>query len=496
MTDIAYLVKSAVVRRVVVVVIALVLGWLGIGRVHAQTQDANCTNSSFYGDQSTRCGSAAIAHQQAEAAVKQRLTDVGVAGVPYFYSDVASNAFWPNGRRVQYRAKDLSGNVLAQVYGHAMRDYDNDNKCPSGKVWNEASHTCWTDCTVPKHYDDTFRPPNGSLACDANSITDRSDGCEVVYLGNADGTYSADRTLQHCDANNYTCGSGYYYSVGLNVCAPIEPEQCPTGTTEVDGVCTKRDTCPDGMKLTPTGTCKPDENTCPAGKTKAPDGSCVDNSCPAGQIKGADGTCKKDANGDGQEDAEKSFSGGDSCSTPPACNGDPILCGSARIQWRIDCNTRTKVNISGGSCSAVPICTGEKCNAMEYAQLLQQWRGTCALEKLAEGQKAGGGSCGEGKPDADCSGLPDVLENGGAAVPDKDPTVDDGESSTAIWSQVDKAGWLGGGSCPGLPTFSFQGFQYDFGTIICQQGDVLGGLLYLFGLVCAAGIIGRAAAGG
>lgn len=54
-----------------------------------------------------------------------------------------------------------------------------------------------------------------------------------------------------------------------------------------------------------------------------------------------------------------------------------IMCGQARIQWRIDCNTRKDIKISGGSCDAVPICTGKNCNAMEYAQLLMQWRTSC-----------------------------------------------------------------------------------------------------------------------
>src|SRR5690606_40343439 len=107
--------------------------------------------------------------------------------------------------------------------------------------------------------------------------------------------------------------------------------------------------------------------------------------CGEGMAKGKDGTCKADANKDGIPDADqdpdnpdnnedgKKFSGGDNCNAPPACAGDPIMCGQARIQWRIECNTRKHANVEGGACDRMPICTGDGCKPVEYAQLIQQW---------------------------------------------------------------------------------------------------------------------------
>ncbi len=72
------------------------------------------------------------------------------------------------------------------------------------------------------------------------------------------------------------------------------------------------------------------------------------------------------------------------------------MCGQARIQWRIDCNTRKNLTVTGGRGCGMdpPICTGEKCDALEYAQLLQQWRTACATEALR-----GVGGTGTGQPD-------------------------------------------------------------------------------------------------
>ena len=101
-----------------------------------------------------------------------------------------------------------------------------------------------------------------------------------------------------------------------------------------------------------------------------PDGKCLpgDGQCAAGEVRGPDGTCKKDGDGDGQPDDpgdKDTFAGGDDCSVPPSCGGSPIMCGQARIQWRIDCNTRKNRNIAGGTCNTMPVCTGE--SAMRWS---------------------------------------------------------------------------------------------------------------------------------
>ena len=197
----------------------------------------------------------------------------------------------------------------------------------------------------------------------------------------------------------------------LGVCQPINTE-CPAGqSAKPDGKCASNDECPVTHVLNSSGVCVKKDEDCAAGTVRGLDGMCkqddeTDKSkCGAGMAKGKDGTCKIDANNDGIPDSDqdpddpknnedgKQFSGGDNCNVPPSCAGDPIMCGQARIQWRIDCNTRKAANIAGGTCSSIPVCTGEGCKPMEYQQLVMQWRSACALEKLASKS----GESGEGE---------------------------------------------------------------------------------------------------
>jgi len=310
-----------------------------------------------------------------------------------------------------------------------------------------------------------------------------------------------------------TCGAGYYWHGPLSACVPVEVEECEVGVTPKEGICKPKEECPSGMHTDENGMCKPTENECPAGQVKSPEGSCLpgDGQCAAGEARGKDGTCKPDANNDGTADDEdedpsndpekNEFSGGDTCNAPPSCSGDPIMCGQARIQWRIECNTRRNVNITGGGCDAVPVCTGEKCNAMEYAQLLQQWRTSCAVQKLAgtvgEGgiNVVGGGGGGPGAGDGNGNGIPDAAEGNVEEGTGPEPSVGEVDAG-ALWAKVDQAGWLGGGACPGLPTVQFFGRTIELSEKPCEQGAIFAQLTIVISLTMAGFIIGRAAAGG
>jgi len=249
-------------------------------------------------------------------------------------------------------------------------------------------------------------------------------------------------------------GDGYYWNALLKVCEPPQGK-CPGGTRPNSlGKCAP-EPCPDGMAQQVDGTCKNKDNECPAGQVKSPDGKCLpgEGQCAAGEARGKDGTCKRDSNNDGEPDEgeeegegpdgekiKESFGGGDDCSAPPSCSGSPILCGMTRIQWRIDCNTRKNRNIAGGSCAAMPVCTGEKCDAVEYSGLLMQWRTACALEKLA-----GQGSA---------SGQPEWTKVGGMST---DPGVGASPDDTKVLTtkkvgiaDLDQSGIGGGGSCVGF----------------------------------------------
>lgn len=262
--------------------------------------------------------------------------------------------------------------------------------------------------------------------------------------GTATGTFLGDEPHNTCLVLPTCDLPGWYLSPGTGMCQPPKPE-CKANQTKNPKTGECSDSCPVGMVLGDNGECEKGNDTCPAGQVRGPDGSCVQDACPAGQVKGADGTCKKETDADKDEgDDDKYFSGGDDCSAPPQCSGDSILCGQARIQWRIDCNTRRNTNISGGSCAAMPVCTGEKCDAVEYAQLVQQWRTACAVEKLADG------ATGEGDDEQPSWTRVDGMSQDPGAGQNADDTKGV-QTKTLSTNDLDSGGWLGGaGSCPAI----------------------------------------------
>lgn len=311
---------------------------------------------------------------------------------------------------------------------------------------------------------------NGSIGC--------KDGCDGVWSRNADSSMTWQGTGALCPENEKgTCdnyGDGFYWNAVLNVCEPPEGK-CGGRPQNSLGQCAP-EPCPDGMTLQADGTCKNKGNECPAGQIKSPAGNCLpgDGQCAQGEVHGKDGTCKKDSDGDGEPDEgeeggegpdgkkKDEFSGGDDCKTPPTCSGSPIMCGQARIQWRIDCNTRRNRNIAGGACTTPPICTGEKCDALEYSGLLMQWRSACALEKLSNGT---GGN-------ADTAAIRNAL-TGTGGNPDYGTTSpgngawQGGGNTTPGTPNTAGYGW--GGSCPQPPAFEVlgQSFQFDI-TPVCN----------------------------
>ncbi|AVQ07135.1 hypothetical protein C9397_10395 [Xanthomonas vasicola pv. vasculorum] len=240
------------------------------------------------------------------------------------------------------------------------------------------------------------------------------------------------------------------------MCEPDPPAECPKGQIKkANGQCTPNE-CPEGMTLQQDGTCGPSNNECPAGQIKSPAGGCLpgDGQCAKGEVRGPDGTCKKDGDGDGDPDkpgeGDKSqFSGGDDCSSPPSCSGDAIMCGQARIQWRIDCNTRRNRNVSGGTCNAPPVCTGEKCDAVEYASMMFQWRSACAAEKLLAMGNGNGGSNGDQPAWTKVGGM--SQDPGAGASADDTKVLTTKKIST---DDLDQSGFGGGGSCPGFEAAS------------------------------------------
>ncbi|MGH8040053.1 MAG: virulence factor TspB C-terminal domain-related protein [Pseudomonas sp.] len=351
-----------------------------------------------------------------------------------------------------------------------------------------------------------FSPPSGSVRC--------MSGCESVFRDNGDETSTYATNGKSCEGKPDCSAQGrnMVWNSYFGVCQPAEPE-CPPGKVHVGNSCQDEQPCPDGMALV-NGSCKKKDEECPAGMIRSPLGSCIpgDGQCAAGEARGKDGTCKKDKNGDGNPDEEEEgnepdpgdpdgekakdeFSGGDSCTSPPSCSGSAIMCGQARIQWRIDCNTRRNNNISGGQCTqaGTPTCTGEKCNAMEYSGLIMQWRSACAMEKLLakSGETPGGGS----NTDANANGVADALEGRPTVTGVGDGAAD--VASAKKWgiglstNMLDTGNMFGGGSCPQPPSFQYMGQTVsgaDF-PYFCQAAAILRALILFFGAYTALRIL-------
>ncbi|WP_177179478.1 virulence factor TspB C-terminal domain-related protein [Stenotrophomonas maltophilia] len=364
-----------------------------------------------------------------------------------------------------------------------------------GNIANDQSHftVYGAICADRKEYNGAFpggqyKPKSGSFSCDL--------GCTVAWRSNSDGTVNgstkSDRT---CTGEKYDSddecnaamggGDGYFYNRQVGVCEPKE-SNCGNGTMPNSlGQCAP-EPCPDGMAQQMDGTCKKKDNECPAGQVRSPDGKCLpgDGQCAKGEVRGPDGTCKKDADNDGKPDPvdDESFSGGDECNAPPSCSGSPIMCGQARIQWRIDCNTRKNRNIAGGSCAAMPVCTGDKCDAMEYSALLMQWRSACALEKMAQGN-------GNGGENGDTKAIRDALTGTGGAVttaPDR-PSSDVWAPSSGTPVKPDTGGYGWGRTCPQPPSFEVFGNTIQINTAPLCNWLILGSY-FVMGLAALASL--------
>lgn len=375
--------------------------------------------------------------------------------------------------------------------------------CASGLVLNPFTNQCQEPCSGRPSTVQTFLPLSGSKQC--------FNGCVVSYMQNGDdetSTRSYGGAMCGNDQFKQECGAGFFWNSYMGVCQPVQPD-CPEGQVEQGGQCKPENSCPDGMVAVPGSTpgaiqqgalhCKPAESECPPGNIKSPTGQCLpgDGQCAAGEARRKDGTCGRDSDNDGtaddddedpENDSDKdTFSGGDSCTAPPSCNGSPIMCGQARIQWRIDCNTRKNHNVSGGSCTQVPLCTGEKCSAMEYASLLQQWRTTCAVEKLADSQ-------GDGE-----NGQPEWTKVTGDGTEGAGQEPDGPHRTRSLGlGMLDSSGFLGGGSCPTFGSIDLGWFgtvnldEYDW---ICKFLSAvkivmvgLGGFI-AFGIIAGRGVV-------
>ena len=462
---------NAIARRVAYVLVAMALAWLGLSDAKAAcVQDG----SPMVFRCSTEGEARAAAEAYAQSTVAQRCAQYYGGGGPGEYGTAKKEAnYWQPGWYC----------VLPNP--------------PHGSTgtWYDAPLYIWNaPCSSNPSQITPFLPLTGSTQC--------WNGCVVSYAQNGDDETSTRSPTGATCGDNYKeeCPTGSFWNGYMGVCQPIQPD-CPTGQTRVDGQCKPENQCPNGMVAVQGSTpgaiqqgslyCKPADQECPPGNVKAPSGQCLpgEGPCAAGEARRPNGTCGRDSDGDGQADEDDdnpnndpnkpSASGGDSCNQPPSCSGGPIDCMQVKIQWRIDCNTRKSRNISGGTCGAVPVCTGEKCDALEYNSLVMQWRTACAVEKL----KPGTSQPGDGekiKPDFEAfAGTSD------GANPDDSIFLPDGDaegfSESLISYGSGALGW----------NFSVEGQQFSMPQ---QISDFIGVLRWL--IIAAATVAGIAIAWG
>lgn len=424
---------SAMARRIAYVIVAMLLAWVGLGEARA----ASCSSTA---EQCTEGQAYSVCRAELSAYIASRAPT-------QFRNDRCEKTFPTSTNSITSRYEyDNRGTWIVGQY----RAYYYTKSC--------ASESSYTGTGPWSSLGGSAR--SGSLGC--------RNGCDGYWTKNAGSAFTWTPTGDVCPEDEKknceqpaNANAGYYWNVALNVCEPPKP-QCEGGQVPNSlGQCAP-EPCPEGTAQQADGTCKKKDSECPAGQVRSPDGKCLpgDGQCAAGEVRGPDGTCKRDSDGDGNPDPvdEESFSGGDDCSAPPACSGSPIMCGQARIQWRIDCNTRKNRNIAGGLCSAMPICTGEKCDAMEYAGLLMQWRSACALEKMAQGN--GGGESG------DVKAIRDALTGTGGSVttpPDR-PVSDVWSPTSGQPTRPDTSGYGWGRGCPQPPAIEVMGQTIAFDT--------------------------------
>lgn len=466
---IARIFATAVARRLAYVAIALIAAWLGLSDAHAQAK--NCLSDS------AKC-SVGEADAQCQAFVPP-----------------VKPGFRSNSRKQCLHVGGPNTGYTEMKYWQIRAS----NGVEDGP-FNEGNWYWVNRCSSEPQYSGTGPWSNGGAA--KNGSIGCRNGCDGAWFGNADGTKSWNATGSICpndeEANCNAMGSGYFWNGFLKVCEPADDGKCKDGTKpNSQGQCAP-EPCPQGMAQQQDGTCKKKDSECPAGMIRSPLGTCIpgDGQCAKGEVRGLDGTCKRDADNDGNPDPvnEESFSGGDDCSAPPSCSGSPIMCGQARIQWRIDCNTRRNRNIAGGACNAMPVCTGEKCDAMEYAGLVLQWRSACAAEKLAAKQDTPGQGGNQG--DANGNGVADVLEGRGDVTPIGDGTAD--IASAKKWgiglstSNLDTSNMFGGGgTCPEPPPITIMGKTVNAADFpyFCRIAAIFRALILIFGAYSAIQIL-------
>jgi len=175
---------------------------------------------------------------------------------------------------------------------------------------------------------------------------------------------------------NGVCESGSYSYASLDSdCRSPKPNQCPS------------DNCaPANDSVSDDPDADHDEDGIP--NKFDPDADLDGDNIPNGKDSSPGTSYSKDSDGDGQTDDEdddtedNNVSGGDSCSTPPQCDGDAVSCSILLQTFKDRCETDKEVGGFGiGDCDKEFSCSGDP---IQCASLQLEQQKYCATADAAD----------------------------------------------------------------------------------------------------------------
>lgn len=437
--SIVELVKRTAVRRIVYVLVALVLGFVGIGRAEAATVPPPTCSSTGAAGTTHYCNRQLAYEACAISGANKQASGYGV------WACAAKPD--PPATATQYVCTTSNNGFQCSPYTFNFR------QCAAPAVWNEATKKCSVPCD----------PEGAPLA-----------GGYMKYTGADPGyqTCSSDCEYNNPNSNVFDGGevdgikyvslkgwipSGASCTVGPN------DNYTPPADGDGDGKSDANDTSPNNPGSTGGG----GEDESGKGQGSGPNG---------GQGNGA---------GEGSGNGNTSGGGGN-CSSPPSSSGDAILGQIAYQAWATRCaiesakdaagNLKTSGTDSGagtGTGTTPPVPGNGSCaEGAVNAAICAMKDGVKKITDFVDGLGSEATGLDDGKGE-------DVQASDAWAEEEEQP-------------ELDASGYGWGSTCPAPPQISIPGGgSLDWG-FMCDMAQLFGLLILAAGYVQAAFIIGKA----
>lgn len=409
----------AIVRRVVVVLVAALFAVLG-GRALAADYSMCSPTAPESSGGAYLCPDQGIAAAMAAASASYR-SGVGVCGYGPGRATVGGTNVDMGNRVIQVMLLAPTGSACGSIRmewppNESCQDR-NRNKLADAAPWYSEPSTCVSGCKVQGT---PFDYSNGSVKI--YGMKDRSysgDICTPPGPSKGIGPSNDEKD----DATKPKGDECNALGSGQTACVKPDGDHCTTASTGKTFCWKPNET---GEKKDGTDAQTKGEKGKPVMPPTSPDPTkeyqrkeghqqtaCINNTCTTYNVTNFNETGKgsaKNGTGDNSVDGtgntsgngtpgKGSGSGGDkegegdsatesgNCSQPPTCVGDTLKCLHLKFTWRIECNTKGNAIANGDGCgdNDVPVCAGEGCKAEAYSQVLQQWKQRCAVQAIGEG---------------------------------------------------------------------------------------------------------------